>query len=68
MEKIHAVFIDRDGRIGDPSTSFNVGGGAEGIILGCTEIVKPEGPIFDTTKLHAIGAVLVALGNSQDLN
>lgn len=41
--------------------------GAEGIILGCTEIgllVKPEDsavPLFDTTVLHAIGAVDFAL-------
>ena len=42
--------------------------GAEGIILGCTEIpllVKPEDvrvPIFDTTFLHAQMAVEIALG------
>lgn len=41
--------------------------GADGIILGCTEIgllVKPEDstvPLFDTTLLHAIGAVNFAL-------
>ncbi|MGI1658411.1 MAG: aspartate/glutamate racemase family protein [Desulfitobacterium sp.] len=41
--------------------------GAEGIILGCTEIgllVKPEDstvPLFDTTLLHALGAVNFAL-------
>ncbi|MGI6686419.1 MAG: aspartate/glutamate racemase family protein [Bacillota bacterium] len=41
--------------------------GADGIILGCTEIgllVKPEDstvPLFDTTLLHAIGAVDFAL-------
>jgi len=41
--------------------------GADGIILGCTEIgllVKPEDstvPLFDTTLLHAIGAVSFAL-------
>lgn len=41
--------------------------GAEGIILGCTEIgllVKSEDstvPLFDTTRLHAIGAVNFAL-------
>ncbi len=44
-----------------------IGQGAEGIILGCTEIgllVKPEDstvPLFDTTLLHAIGAVDFAL-------
>lgn len=42
--------------------------GAEGIILGCTEIgllVKPEDsdvPLFDTTLIHAVGAVDYALG------
>ncbi|QDP41508.1 aspartate/glutamate racemase family protein [Radiobacillus deserti] len=41
--------------------------GAEGIILGCTEIgllVKPEGsevPLFDTTVIHAMEAVHAAL-------
>ena len=43
--------------------------GAEGIILGCTEIgllVKPEDspvPLFDTTEIHARAAVAYALGN-----
>jgi len=44
-----------------------IGHGADGIVLGCTEIgllVKPEDsdvPLFDTTMLHAIGAVNFAL-------
>ena len=44
-----------------------IGQGAEGIILGCTEIgllVKPGDatvPLFDTTLLHALGAVDFAL-------
>ena len=44
-----------------------VDAGAEGIILGCTEIallVKPEDapvPLFDTTSLHACSAALWAL-------
>lgn len=43
--------------------------GAEGIILGCTEIgllVKQEDsevPLFDTTKIHALESVHLALGN-----
>jgi aspartate racemase len=43
--------------------------GAQGIILGCTEIgllVGPEDsqvPLFDTTRLHAIGAVEFALAS-----
>ncbi len=42
--------------------------GAQGVILGCTEItllVKPEHthlPTFDTTRLHAVAAVEWALG------
>ncbi|WP_226036854.1 aspartate/glutamate racemase family protein [Aquibacillus saliphilus] len=45
--------------------------GAEGIILGCTEIgllVKPEDskvPLFDTTVIHAIEAVNTALERSS---
>ena len=41
--------------------------GAEGVILGCTELsllVKPEEseiPLFDTTELHALAAVDRAL-------
>lgn len=44
--------------------------GAEGIILGCTEImllVRPEDsavPLFDTTTLHAEAAVAMALSNA----
>jgi aspartate racemase len=44
-----------------------VASGAEGIILGCTELpmlVKPEDasvPLFDTTTLHALAAVECAL-------
>lgn len=40
-----------------------IGAGAEGIILGCTEIgllIKPEDsevPLFDTTSIHAVEAV-----------
>lgn len=41
--------------------------GAEGIILGCTEIgllIKPDDsdvPLFDTTQIHALEAVNVSL-------
>ncbi|MCQ1536329.1 aspartate/glutamate racemase family protein [Methanosarcina sp. KYL-1] len=44
-----------------------VSGGAEGIVLGCTEIPLLVGqedakvPLFDTTKLHALAAVEFAL-------
>ncbi len=47
------------------------GQGAEGIILGCTEIgllVKEEDspvPLFDTTRLHALAAVDFALKDSH---
>jgi len=46
--------------------------GAEGIILGCTEIsilVKSEdcrAPIFDTTTIHALAAVEYAIGDAVD--
>lgn len=45
-----------------------VSGGAQGIVLGCTELsllVKEEDspvPIFDTTYLHAVAAVEYAIG------
>jgi aspartate racemase len=47
-----------------------VAGGAEGVILGCTEITlligKPDSrvPLFDTTRLHALAAVEHALADS----
>jgi aspartate racemase len=47
------------------------GDGAEGVLLGCTEIdllVGPEDapvPVFDTTRLHAERAVTLALGASR---
>ncbi|RAZ81101.1 aspartate/glutamate racemase family protein [Planococcus halotolerans] len=46
--------------------------GAEGIILGCTEIgllIKPEDadvPVFDTAQIHAVAAVNEALKNDQE--
>lgn len=48
-----------------------IGQGAEGIILGCTELcllIRPGDvnvPLFDTTRLHAEAAVNVALGEKQ---
>jgi aspartate racemase len=45
--------------------------GAEGIILGCTEIpliIKQEDvsfPVFDTTKIHAMAAVDFALKGTE---
>jgi aspartate racemase len=45
--------------------------GAEGVVLGCTEIpllIKPEDvrvPVFDTTFLHAQMAVEIALGERE---
>jgi aspartate racemase len=47
-----------------------VGRGAQGIVLGCTEIgllLRPQdvaSPLFDTTRLHAEAAVAFALGDS----
>jgi aspartate racemase len=46
--------------------------GAEGIILGCTEIALLVGPddapvpLFDTTALHARAAAAWALGEAED--
>jgi aspartate racemase len=51
-----------------------VADGAEGIILGCTEIMLLVGqedssvPVFDTTTLHAVAAVEFALGRTLELN
>ena len=45
--------------------------GARGVVLGCTEIgmlVKQAEytlPVFDTTQIHALAAVEVALGNKE---
>jgi len=45
--------------------------GAEGIILGCTEISLLVGandtsvPVFDTTRIHAETAVEIALGEKN---
>lgn len=48
--------------------------GAEGVILGCTEICllvaqadKPDCPMFDTTALHVKAAVALAFGEDQRL-
>ena len=49
-----------------------VGRGAEGIVLGCTEIMLlvDQGdsavPLFDTTRLHALAAVDWALAEPRD--
>ena len=46
--------------------------GAEGILLGCTEIdllVEPKDapvPVFDTTRLHAHRAVDLAIGSDSE--
>ena len=76
MEKINAAIYNELGRgIFLPSTKkFFIsvieqlmGRGAEGIILGCTEIpllIKPADcnmPLFDTTFIHAGAAVDFAL-------
>jgi len=48
-----------------------VAGGAQGIVLGCTEIgllVKQEDvpiPVFDTMEIHALAAVDAALGRGE---
>ncbi|MGZ5433119.1 MAG: aspartate/glutamate racemase family protein [Thermoanaerobaculia bacterium] len=75
-ELVHRVIYDELclGRIEEPSRDAYqeviarlVAAGAEGIILGCTEIgllVRPEDapvPLFDTTALHAHAAAEMAL-------
>ena len=48
--------------------------GAEGIILGCTEIMllvsqqDSPVPVFDTTTLHAVAAVEFALEGALEFN
>jgi aspartate racemase len=66
------------GKIRQPSKEYYrtvinklVENGAEGIILGCTEIgllIKPEDspvPVFDTAEIHAKSAVEFALGEKR---
>jgi aspartate racemase len=65
------VDLRRDGAPGDAGAlnSALAARGAEGILLGCTEIdllVGPQDapvPVFDTTRLHAHRAVDIALGS-----
>lgn len=79
MEIVHSVIYDElcAGKI-NPSSKVQytnimsrlIEKGAEGIILGCTEIgllIKEDDcrvPLFDTTKIHAEAAVEYALGSS----
>jgi len=48
-----------------------IAGGAEGVILGCTELpltlskTDVDVPLFDTTELHALAAVDFALGTTE---
>jgi aspartate racemase len=77
-ETIHSViydelclgYIGRSFKLRDCDImSSLVAEGAEGIILGCTEIglLVDDGdsrvPLFDTTKIHAVAAVEYALGD-----
>jgi len=79
-ELVHNVIYDElvQGMIKDPSRQGYkeviqdlVKEGAEGIVLGCTEIgllVKKEDvsvPIFDTMEIHALAAVDAALGRYE---
>jgi len=76
-EKVHQVIYEElvQGIIDDGSLNIYqevidslVERGAQGIVLGCTEIgllVKPEDvlvPVFDTMEIHALAAVEAALG------
>ena len=79
-EQVHRVIYDElvQGMITDDSREIYrevidtlVAGGAQGIVLGCTEIgllVKQEDvpvPVFDTMEIHARAAVDAALGRSE---
>ncbi len=74
--EVHRIIVEElvRGRFEEPARATHrriieglVGRGAEGVILGCTEIpllVKAEDadvPLFDTTALHALAAVDFAL-------
>jgi aspartate racemase len=78
IERVHRIIYDElvHGRILDASRKEYLGiieglvnRGAEGIILGCTEIpllVRQSDctvPVFDTTTIHALKAVSVSLDN-----
>jgi len=79
MDTIHRIIYNElcQGRINASSRRVCadiidnlVGKGAEGIVLGCTELpllIRPRdahAPIFDTTRLHAEAAVDLALAES----
>ncbi len=79
-EQVHRVIYDElvKGMITDDSRQIYrevidalVAGGAQGIVLGCTEIgllVKQEDvpvPVFDTMEIHALAAVDAALGRGE---
>jgi aspartate racemase len=76
MDTIHQIIYDElcEGKIKTSSRRVCAGiigklvnKGAEGIVLGCTELpllIQPgdlHAPIFDTTQLHAEAAVNLAL-------
>ena len=80
IKEIHRVILEElcHGKVTEKSRNFYLhvigelqAQGAEGIILGCTEIpmlIKPEHsplPLFDTTELHAQAAVTRALEKVQ---
>ena len=79
-DQVHRVIYDElvQGVITDGSREIYrevidalVAGGAQGLVLGCTEIgllVKQEDvpvPVFDTMEIHALAAVDAALGRSE---
>ena len=70
-ELILGVISDESRRAYQQVIESLVSRGAQGIILGCTEIgllIKQEQstvPVFDTTRLHALAAVDFALGVPQ---
>jgi aspartate racemase len=76
MDTVHRIIYDElcQGRINGSSQRVCtdiiddlIGKGAEGIVLGCTELpllIRPGdvcAPMFDTTRLHAEAAIDLAL-------
>jgi amino-acid racemase len=66
-ELVVGIFLDKSKELYLEIIREMISRGAEGVILGCTEIpllIKKEDvsvPVFDTTRIHAEGAVLYAL-------
>ena len=80
-DEVHRIIFDElcRGVVSDESRenlrdiiAHQIARGAEGVILGCTELpmsleqAHVEVPLFDTTRLHALAAVDFALGTQRE--